>query len=98
MPSCLAAKTIPTEPSNAMIVAGWWIAARLTHSLERLTAYARNVRDGRPAGLRREVDHGAQAGARLHVRERGGQLGGAVAHVPPDHHSAAADQPREAGT
>lgn len=32
-----------------MIVAGWWIAARLTHSLERLAAYARNVRDGRPA-------------------------------------------------
>ena len=32
-----------------MIVAGWWIAARLTHSLERLTAYARHVRDGRPA-------------------------------------------------
>ena len=32
-----------------MIVAGWWIAARLTHSLERLTAYARNVRDGRAA-------------------------------------------------
>ena len=32
-----------------MIVAGWWIAARLTHSLERLTVYARSVRDGRPA-------------------------------------------------
>jgi len=32
-----------------MIVAGWWIAARLTGSLERLTAYARNVRDGRVA-------------------------------------------------
>jgi two-component system sensor histidine kinase CreC len=32
-----------------MIVAGWWIAARLTHSLERLTGYAREVRDGRPA-------------------------------------------------
>jgi len=32
-----------------MTVAGWWIAARLTHSLERLTVYARNVRDGRPA-------------------------------------------------
>ena len=32
-----------------MIGAGWWIAARLTHSLERLTVYARNVRDGRPA-------------------------------------------------
>lgn len=32
-----------------MIVAGWWIAARLTHSLERLTAYVQAVRDGRPA-------------------------------------------------
>lgn len=30
-----------------MVVAGWWIAARLTHSLERLTAYAEGVRDGR---------------------------------------------------
>jgi two-component system sensor histidine kinase CreC len=30
-----------------MIIAGWWIAARLTHSLERLTVYAQNVRDGR---------------------------------------------------
>lgn len=32
-----------------MVVAGWWIAARLTRSLERLTAYAQSVRDGRPA-------------------------------------------------
>ncbi|HWA27324.1 MAG TPA: two-component system sensor histidine kinase CreC [Lacunisphaera sp.] len=32
-----------------MVVAGWWIAARLSSSLERLTIYARNVRDGRPA-------------------------------------------------
>jgi two-component system sensor histidine kinase CreC len=31
-----------------MIVAGWWIAARLTRSLERLTVYAQGVRDGRP--------------------------------------------------
>jgi two-component system sensor histidine kinase CreC len=30
-----------------MLVAGWWIAARLTHSLERLTEYAHGVRDGR---------------------------------------------------
>ncbi len=30
-----------------MMAAGWWIAARLTRSLERLTAYALNVRDGR---------------------------------------------------
>jgi two-component system sensor histidine kinase CreC len=33
--------------SLVMVVAGWWIAARLTHSLERLTAYAQQVRDGR---------------------------------------------------
>jgi two-component system sensor histidine kinase CreC len=32
-----------------MTVAGWWIAARLTQSLERLTVHARNVRDGRPS-------------------------------------------------
>ena len=32
-----------------MVAAGWWIASRLTHSLERLTAYALAVRDGRPA-------------------------------------------------
>jgi len=32
-----------------MTGAGWWIAARLTRSIERLTAYARNIRDGRPA-------------------------------------------------
>ena len=32
-----------------MIAVGWWIAARLTHSLERLAVYARNVRDGRVA-------------------------------------------------
>jgi two-component system sensor histidine kinase CreC len=30
-----------------MMAAGWWIAARLTRSLERLTAYAEGVRDGR---------------------------------------------------
>jgi two-component system sensor histidine kinase CreC len=32
-----------------MVAAGWWIASRLTHSLERLTAYAQAVRDGRTA-------------------------------------------------
>jgi two-component system sensor histidine kinase CreC len=32
-----------------MMAAGWWIAARLTRSLERLTVYAQNVRDGRVA-------------------------------------------------
>lgn len=42
-----------------MIVAGWWIAARLTRSLERLTDYARKVRDGQtavpPASRAREI-------------------------------------------
>jgi two-component system sensor histidine kinase CreC len=32
-----------------MLVAGWWLAQRLTHSLERLTAHAEAVRDGRPS-------------------------------------------------
>ncbi len=32
-----------------MVAAGWWIATRLTHSLERLTEYALAVRDGRTA-------------------------------------------------
>ncbi len=35
--------------AGVMVVAGWWIASRLTHSLERLTAYAQAVRDGRGA-------------------------------------------------
>lgn len=42
-----------------MLVAGWWIASRLTHSLERLTAYAQAVRDGRvaspPASKAKEI-------------------------------------------
>jgi len=42
-----------------MVLAGWWIAARLTRSLERLTVYALNVRDGRsvmpPASRAREI-------------------------------------------
>lgn len=32
-----------------MVAAGWWIATRLTHSLERLTQYVQAVRDGRAA-------------------------------------------------
>jgi two-component system sensor histidine kinase CreC len=32
-----------------MTAAGWWLAHKLTHSLERLTAYAQAVRDGQPA-------------------------------------------------
>lgn len=32
-----------------MVATGWWIATRLTHSIERLTAYAQAVRAGEPA-------------------------------------------------
>ncbi len=32
-----------------MAAAGWWLASRLTNSLERLTDYAVTVRDGKPA-------------------------------------------------
>ena len=32
----------------AAAAAGWWVSARLTHSIERLTDYANAVRDGRP--------------------------------------------------
>ena len=32
-----------------MVGVGWWIASKLTHSVERLTAYAVAVRDGRSA-------------------------------------------------
>ena len=42
-----------------MVLAGWWIAARLTRSLERLTVYALNIRDGRatrpPVSRAREI-------------------------------------------
>ncbi len=34
---------------GVMVVAGWWLAQRLTHSLERLTDHALAVRDGRPS-------------------------------------------------
>jgi two-component system sensor histidine kinase CreC len=48
-----------------MVVAGWWIAARLTRSLERLTVYAREVRDGRvpppPRSRAKEIAELSQA-------------------------------------
>ena len=51
--------------SGVMLVAGWWIAARLTHSLDRLTAHVRSVRDGRsgaaPRSNAREIAELAQA-------------------------------------
>ena len=48
-----------------MVVAGWWISARLTRSLERLTVYVREVRDGRvpppPRSRAREIAELSQA-------------------------------------
>lgn len=48
-----------------MVVAGWWIAARLTHALERLTVHAQNVRDGKastpPQSKAREIADLSQA-------------------------------------
>jgi two-component system, OmpR family, sensor histidine kinase CreC len=35
--------------ASIMVVTGWWIASKLTHSLERLTQYAIDVREGRRA-------------------------------------------------
>lgn len=35
--------------AGVMLVAGWWIAAKLTLSLERLTLHAQAVRDGKPS-------------------------------------------------
>lgn len=35
--------------AGLMVVAGWWLANRLTHSVEKLTVYAQNVRDGNAA-------------------------------------------------
>ncbi len=35
----------------AMLAAGWWVSARLTRSLERLTGHVQAVRDGRPTVL-----------------------------------------------
>lgn len=51
--------------SAVMLIAGWWISAKLTHSLERLTAHVRSVRDGRgdgaPRSRAREIAELAQA-------------------------------------
>lgn len=45
--------------AGIMTAAGWWIASKLTHSLERLTLYALAVRDGRratpPASRAKEI-------------------------------------------
>ena len=63
-----------------MVVAGWWIAAKLTHSLERLTLYAQSVRDGRPvappASRAREIAALAQAFEEMRdALEAGGATG-----------------------
>lgn len=48
-----------------MVLIGWWVSARLAHSLERLTLHARAVRDGQPSRMpvsrAREVAELAQA-------------------------------------
>lgn len=48
-----------------LVAVGWWIAARLVRSLERLTAHARAVRDGHgsrpPSSRAREIAELAQA-------------------------------------
>lgn len=35
--------------AGLMVVAGWWLANRLSHSIEKLTFYAQSVRDGNAA-------------------------------------------------
>ncbi len=35
--------------AGLMVIAGWWIATKLTESLERLTRHAQAVRDGKPS-------------------------------------------------
>lgn len=51
--------------SLAMVAIGWWVSAQLTRSLERLTAHARAVRDGRaslaPDSRAREIAELARA-------------------------------------
>ncbi|HEY5551143.1 MAG TPA: ATP-binding protein [Opitutaceae bacterium] len=51
--------------AGVMLIAGWWIAARLTRSLENLTAHVRSVRDERagaaPRSRAREIAELAQA-------------------------------------
>ena len=51
--------TLISVVAGVMLVLGWWIAARLTRSVEKLTAYARSVRDGRgtkpPESRAREI-------------------------------------------
>jgi two-component system sensor histidine kinase CreC len=61
--------------AGGMVAAGWWIASRLTHSLERLTSYALAVRDGRPvappASRAKEVSALARAFEEMRVALEG---------------------------
>ncbi|HEY1111274.1 MAG TPA: histidine kinase dimerization/phospho-acceptor domain-containing protein, partial [Opitutaceae bacterium] len=58
-----------------MIAAGWWIATRLTHALERLTAYAQAVRKGEvaspPASRATEIAALSQAFEEMRVALEG---------------------------
>ncbi len=58
-----------------MVAAGWWLASRLTRSLERLTDYAQTVRDGRsaapPASRADEIARLAQAFEEMRVALEG---------------------------
>jgi two-component system sensor histidine kinase CreC len=51
--------TVLISIAAVMVLAGWWIASKLTHSLERLTDYALAVRDGQagspPQSRAREI-------------------------------------------
>jgi two-component system sensor histidine kinase CreC len=53
-----------------MLAAGWWLSARLTRSLERLTTHVQAVRDGRPTVLpkSRAAEVTALAGAFAEMR------------------------------
>lgn len=61
--------------AGVMVAAGWWIASKLTHSVERLTDYALAVRDGRavtpPASRAKEVAALAQAFEEMRVALEG---------------------------
>ena len=74
--------------AGVMVAVGWWVATRLTRSVERLTEHARAVRDGRasvpPASRAREIAELAQAfeemRAALDGREQAERYTQALAH------------------
>ena len=74
--------------AGVMVAVGWWVATRLTRSVERLTDHARAVRDGRasvpPASRAREIAELAQAfeemRAALDGREQAERYTQALAH------------------